>query len=199
MEDAIKPDTESIVISTMHKAKGKEYDHVIMLVEDYDYTSDESRRLLYVASTRAKKTLHIHTNGSFYDKIESNNITWSTYTRELSEPKEYEVILGHKHIQLKSLKYPEPLSILRTIKTGDKLEKDVKYFGVNEALGLGIKPKGNLLLFSKNFIAEHYEPMFKKGYEMKDATAEYIIYWYSKNDAKEYKIVLPKLKFVKSR
>ncbi|WP_456866780.1 RecQ family ATP-dependent DNA helicase [Galbibacter sp. BG1] len=199
MEDAIKPDSESIIISTMHKAKGKEYDHVIMLVEDYVYASDESRRLLYVASTRAKKTLHIHTNVSFYDKIQSDYITWSTYTKELSEPMEYEIILRHKHIQLNSLKYPEPLSILKTIKTGDQLEKDVKVFGSNEAPGLGIKSKGNLLLFSKSFIAEHYKPMLKKGYEINDAKAEYIVYWYNKNDAKEYKIVLPKLTFVKQK
>lgn len=197
MEDAINPDSESIVVSTMHKAKGKEYDHVMMLVVDYDCTTDESRRLLYVASTRAKKTLQIHTNIDFYDKIESKNITRKSYTGELSEPLGYEMILGHKDVSLNSFKYRVPLSILRTIKTGDTLKKDIKIFGESEAPGLAKENQGNLLLFSKKFVTEQYNPMIKKGYDITSASAEYIVYWYNKDDEKEYKIVLPRLKFEK--
>ena len=199
MEDAIKPNSEVIIVSTMHKAKGKEYDHVLMLVEDYDYTTNESRRLLYVASTRAKKTLHIHTNVGFYDKIESKGIFRIAYEGKLTEPMEYEMILSHKDVSLNSFNYPVPLSILKTIKTGDKLEKDVKVFGDNEAPGLRVNSKGNLLLFSKKFVTEQYEPMLRKGYEIKSASAEYIVYWYNRNDDKEYKIVLPRLKFEKMK
>lgn len=39
--------------------------------------------------------------------------------------------------------------------------------------------------------------MQKKGYDIKEANAEYILYWYDKNDDKEYQIVLPKLKMDK--
>lgn len=46
MEDAIKPDSESIVVSTMHKSKGKEYDHVLMLLENYDYSTDEFEKIV---------------------------------------------------------------------------------------------------------------------------------------------------------
>jgi len=197
MEDAINPDSESIVVSTMHKAKGKEYDHVLMLLADYDSTTDESRRLLYVASTRAKKTLHIHTNIHFYDKIESKNITRNSYTSELNEPQGYEMILGHKDVSLNSFKYQVPLSILRTIQTGDPLVKDIKIFGDNEAPGLAKEYQGNLLLFSKKFVTEQYNPMIKKGYDITSATAEYIVYWYNKDEEKEYKIVLPRLRFEK--
>ncbi|SEQ97250.1 ATP-dependent DNA helicase RecQ [Hyunsoonleella jejuensis] len=197
MEDAIKPNSEIIVVSTMHKAKGKEYDHVLMLVENYDYTANESRRLLYVASTRAKKTLHIHTNVGFYDKIDSKNISRSVYEGELTEPLEYEMILSHKDVSLNSFNFPQPLSILTTIRTGDKLEKDIKVFADNEAPGLRVNSKGNLLLFSKKFVTEQYEPMLRKGYEIKSASAEYIIYWYNRNENKEYKIVLPRLLFEK--
>ena len=199
MEDAIHPDAESIVVSTMHKAKGKEYDHVLMLVVDYDYSNDDSRRLLYVASTRAKKTLHIHTNINFYDKIESKNITRNVFTGELSEPLSYEMVLGHKDVSLSSFNYPSPLSILKTIQTGDQLEKDIKFFGDSEAPGLARKSQGNLLLFSKKFVAEHYNPMIKKGYDITSGTAEYIVNWFNKNDEKEYKIVLPRLKFEKMK
>lgn len=197
MEDAIKPDSESIVVSTMHKSKGKEYDHVLMLLENYDYSTDESRRLLYVASTRAKKTLHIHTNSSFYDQFESKKIMKSIYSGELSEPMEYEIILSHKDINLSNFKYHKSQSILKTIKTGDNLEKSNRYSNGNEVLGLGVKSNECLFLFSRRFISEHFEPMQKKGYDIKEANAEYILYWYDKNDDKEYQIVLPKLKMDK--
>ncbi|WP_299546928.1 RecQ family ATP-dependent DNA helicase [Seonamhaeicola sp.] len=197
MEDVIKPDSEVVVVSTMHKAKGKEFDHVYMLVEDYDYSSDESRRLLYVASSRAKKTLHIHSNVNFYDQINTEYIHRSLFHRELKEPLVYEMILSHKDINLSSLKYPGSKSILRTIRTGDMLEKDIMKFADNEAPGLCKNNQGNLLLFSRKFVEEQYNPMLNKGYAIEEAKVQYIVYWYNKDEDREYKIVLPRLRFRK--
>ena len=73
---------------------------------------------------------------------------------------------------------------MRTIKTGDALEKDVMVFGDNEAPGLRKKSQGNLLLFSRKFVTEQYKPMLTKGYEMKCASVEYIVYWYNKKERK---------------
>ena len=198
MEDAIKADSEVVVVSTMHKAKGKEYDHVYMLVEDYDYSSNESRRLLYVASSRAKKTLHIHTNVNFYDQINLDYINRSIYEGELKEPLVYEMILSHKDVNLSSQRYPGPKSILKAIKTGDTLKKDTIKFPNNEAPGLAKGNQGNLLLFSRKFVAEQYQPMLNKGFDITEARVEYIVYWYNKDEDKEYKIVLPRLTFKKN-
>ena len=197
MEDAVKANSEIVIVSTMHKAKGKEYDHVYMLVEDYDYTSSESRRLLYVASSRAKKSLHIHTNVNFYDGIDSNKINRKIFEGELHQPFKYEMILSHRDVSLSSQRYPGPLYILKSIKTGDILEKDMMTFGDNKAPGLQKKGQGNLLLFSRKFVKEQYAPMINRGYEMVGSSVEYIVYWYDKEKAKEYKIVLPRLRFEK--
>lgn len=56
-----------VIVSTMHKAKGKEFDSVFMGVEDNfcDKTSLEyDTRLLYVALSRAKINLQIHTQNA---------------------------------------------------------------------------------------------------------------------------------------
>ena len=53
IEDAIHPDNESVIVSTMHKAKGKEFDDVWIHLENYDFNGDESKRLFYVALSRA--------------------------------------------------------------------------------------------------------------------------------------------------
>ena len=53
---------ETILVSTIHKAKGKEFDNVFLMLEDFDPATDEAKRLLYVAMTRAKRKLTIHLN-----------------------------------------------------------------------------------------------------------------------------------------
>ncbi|MDD3344742.1 MAG: 3'-5' exonuclease, partial [Sulfurospirillaceae bacterium] len=51
-----------VIVSTMHKAKGKEFDSVYLPIKKGFIQNDYDRRLLYVAITRAKHNLHIHTN-----------------------------------------------------------------------------------------------------------------------------------------
>ncbi len=50
---------EGVHLGTMHSAKGLEFDHVVVFDEGTMGGSDEDRRLLYVAITRAKKSLQI--------------------------------------------------------------------------------------------------------------------------------------------
>ena len=61
-EDGDDEDNDAIVLSTTHKAKGLERDTVWLLRETYlRYPSVEEENLLYVAITRARKTLRIVT------------------------------------------------------------------------------------------------------------------------------------------
>ncbi|MEP5636357.1 MAG: ATP-binding domain-containing protein, partial [Maribacter dokdonensis] len=197
MEDAIKPNSDKVIVATMHKSKGKEFDHVIIMLNDFDYSSSESRRLLYVASSRAKKTLHIHTNVQFYDNIKVDYLHTLKYKGELEPPSEYDMILSHKDVSLSSQKYPDALRVLKNIKTGELLQQDEMDFGGKKAPGLKKSNNGNLLLFSKKFVEDKYNPMLGNGYRLSKARVEYIVFWYNKEDDKQYKIVLPRLTFKK--
>lgn len=197
MEDAIMPDSDKIIVSTMHKAKGKEFDHVFIVLKDYNYSSDESKRLLYVASSRAKKTLHIHSKVQFYDAIKADYISTLQFSGKLESPKQYDMILSHKDVSLSSQNYPNALRILKNIKTGELLQEDEMDFGSSKVPGLKKSYKGNLLLFSKKFIENKYNPILQDGYKLATARAEYVVFWYSKEDDKQYKIVLPRLTFQK--
>jgi ATP-dependent DNA helicase RecQ len=86
---------------------------------------------------------------------------------------------------------------LKNIKTGDKLQYDVMKFEDSSASGLKKNDQGNLLLFSRNFVNEKFNPMLEKGYKVTEARVEYIVFWYDKDEAKEFKIVLPRLRFSK--
>ncbi len=195
MEDAIHGDKDSVIVATMHKAKGKEFDHVWVLAEDYDTRTDESKRLLYVACTRAKASLHIHTNISFFDSLVGDGLQKLEYQLETQPPSYYEMILGHKEVNLSSQKYPRALNIIKHLKTGDSLQRDVMMFGSNEAPGLARTGGGNMLLFSRDFVKRKFIPFRANGYELVAAKVEYLVYWYSRDEDKEYLVVLPRIRF----
>jgi ATP-dependent DNA helicase RecQ len=198
MEDAINADTNSIIIATIHKSKGKEFDHVYLLLENYQYADNESKRVLYVGCTRAKKSLQIHCNSNFFDDFKTDKLQRFAFKGRTTQPKYFEIILNHKEINLGSQKYGKAIYVINTLKTGDQLAKDTVAFSSNTALGLARPGVGNILLFSRTFLETTYATFLKDGYQLTHANVEYLLFWYDSNDDKEYKIVLPKLQFNKN-
>ncbi len=195
MEDAIHIDSSSIVVSTMHKAKGKEFNHVWLLLEDYNFSEPDAKRLVYVACSRAKDSLNILTNSSFFEGIKVEDLKEFSCSEETFPPSYYELILRHKDVNLGSQKFPRASNIIKGLRTGEGLAPDVMRFGDDEAYGLAKNGSGNMLLFSKDFVNKKLEPFKSKGYDLVSGRVEYLVYWYDKNDEKEYKIVLPRLRF----
>jgi ATP-dependent DNA helicase RecQ len=198
MEDAINADTSAIFISTIHKSKGKEFDHIYLLLEDYQYNNAESKRVLYVGCTRAKKSLQIHCNSSFFDNFKLNSLKKIEFYGKTVKPKNFEVVLNHKEIYLASQKYNSTINRIDRLKTGDRLIKDTMKYANNSALGLAQQNRGNILLFSRAFLENKYNVFLADGYQLTSGEVEYIVYWYDRKDEKEFKIVLPKLQFTKS-
>ncbi|MDL2267020.1 ATP-dependent helicase, partial [Desulfovibrio sp. OttesenSCG-928-G15] len=92
---------DAVVLSTIHSAKGLEWDAVIILdlVEDrfpsrHSMTRpddfEEERRLMYVACTRARKVLELYVPASMYDRSHGGSVPArpSPFVRELP-PKLY--------------------------------------------------------------------------------------------------------------
>lgn len=197
MEDAINADVNAIIIATMHKAKGKEFDHVYLLLEDYEFNKTESKRVLYVGCSRAKLSLQIHCNSAFFDEFDNNGLSVIKFEGTTEQPKHFELILGHKDINLGSQKYSKTINEISTLKSGDQLKNDSIQFTDNLAIGLAKQNGGNVLLFSREFINKKYNIFIKNGYQLSNGSVEYIVYWYDAKEDKEYRIVLPKLKFEK--
>lgn len=198
MEDAINADANTIIIATIHKSKGKEFDHVYLLLENYKYSDAESKRVLYVGCTRAKKSLKIHCNSSLFDEFKTDNLQRYTFKGVTKQPNYFEIILNHKEINLGSQKYRTAINGINVLKTGDHLIKNKVEFANGSVLGLARADVGNILLFSRAFLETKYAAFLKDGYQLTDANVEYVLFWYDRNDDREYKIVLPKLKFNKS-
>ncbi|MEM9548686.1 MAG: RecQ family ATP-dependent DNA helicase [Bacteroidota bacterium] len=193
MENIIEADKDVVFVSTMHKSKGKEFDHVYLLMDDFQFNKDESKRLFYVACSRAKKNLQLHTNDPRFKRIKSAFVKHTFYNETLTAPKHFELLLGHKDINLGSLKYSQ--KITRTLKTGEHLILGGKQFDSSFAPGLDLKHSGNVLLFSRLFLEKKLDKFRTDGYKLTDSVIEYLVYWYDKESEQEYKIVLPKLHF----
>ncbi|MCQ2343963.1 MAG: RecQ family ATP-dependent DNA helicase [Paludibacteraceae bacterium] len=72
IEDFTDYGSSDVVVSTIHKAKGREFDDVYMLVDDRFKNGDLQNRRYYVGMTRAKNRLFIHTSGSSFDGIKAD-------------------------------------------------------------------------------------------------------------------------------
>jgi ATP-dependent DNA helicase RecQ len=183
-EDFYSKNGEIIFISTIHKAKGKEFDNVFLMLENINFTSDETKRLLYVAITRAKRNLTIHLNSNFLDKLTTVNLERVENKENHSPPNELAMHLSLKNIWLDySINKQYPISKL---KSGDIL------------MPVGDECQdcnGNSVLkFSKKFIKE-IEDMKIKNYGLKSAKVNFIVYWKKEGTEKEVKIILPELYF----
>ena len=183
--------TESdIVVSTIHKAKGHEFDHVLMLITHPEHPTDEILRRYYVGMTRAKQTLTIHTNGNLFDTLHTAQHLYDAQAYD--EPNEIVLQLSHKDVNLGfskpykdtilSLRSGMPLTYHDHCLCLPSTSRDIAQLSIkmNEKIG-----KWEL-----------------KGYKVTTAKIRFIVAWKSKEapkDEKESAIVLADLVMKYSR
>jgi len=185
LEDFFNETGETIFVSTIHKAKGKEFDNVFLMLEKnayFDSSTDGRKRELYVAMTRAKQNLCIHLNEGYLDNIVAENLERVENRETHLPPSQLAVHLTHKDVQLW---YFESIQQrISSILSGDVLA--ISDGGCKDS-------KGNLILkFSKKF-CEFITYQEQKGYELKEAKVNFIVYWKKEDEDKEIKIILPEL------
>lgn len=87
-----------VVVSTIHKAKGREFDDVYMLVSDSYDMCDNLMRRFYVGMTRAKCRLFVHTNSDSFDSLSADR--YVVDQRQYSMPEEIVIQLSYKDVHL---------------------------------------------------------------------------------------------------
>ncbi|WP_025079428.1 3'-5' exonuclease, partial [Porphyromonas macacae] len=186
LEDFFNENGETIFVSTIHKAKGKEFDNVFLLLENFDITTNEAKRQLYVAMTRAKQNLTIHLNSNFLDHISAENMERIEDTGIYLPPNEIAIHLTHKDVWLDY--FQDKQYLISQLTSGDILIVDEK--GCSNSEGQSV------LKYSKQF-ARQIENMKEKNYVLKSAKVNFIIYWLKEDTDQEIKIILPELYFEK--
>lgn len=186
LEDFYGENGETIIVSTIHKAKGKEFDNVFMLLEDFNPSTDDAKRLLYVAMTRAKRNLNIHLNSDFLLALSAENMKRIPDREIHSPPVEMAMHPGFRDVWLDY--FISRQHLVNKLTSGDTL-----IVNGEECLN----PEGqSVLKFSQQFVKQLTE-LKDKGYELKSAKVNFIVHWMKEETGQEVKIILPELFFLK--
>lgn len=197
LEDFYGENSETIFVSTIHKAKGREFDNVFLMLEGRvgeqlvrptaPMDNGEALRQLYVAFTRAKRNLSIHYNSDYLNFITAENLKLIDDLGIYMPPVQLAMQLTYKDVWLDfSLSCQGPVSQL---KSGDMLTVEGEYC---------LNSRGQRVLrFSKQF-AGQIDAMKLKNYTPKTAKIRFIVYWQKEDSEFEIRVLLPEIYFERS-
>ncbi len=173
IEDFCDISGSEVVVSTIHKAKGREFDDVYMLLSDNYAKNAELMRRYYVGITRAKNRLFIHTNGHCFDRLTADRHVHDD--QDYSLPEEIVLQLTFRDVYLEFFKGIKREVL--TLQSGDPLQyRDFTLYTEKTALPV-VKFSTRMQKTLTDWLA--------KGYRVKSATVSFIVAWKSKDAPKE--------------
>lgn len=188
-EDFCDTSDADVVVSTIHKSKGCEFDDVYMLVSQPQHVTDSEMRSYYVGMTRARKRLFIYTNSTLFDRLPADihQVDQTPYVF----PDEVMLQLSHKDVNLGFFKSRK--KEILSLRSGEKLcfANNLLYVPNNQ------QPVAQL---SQKMQAELAQ-WASKGYLVSSATIRFIVAWKPKDapkDEKEYAVLLLDLELKKT-
>ncbi len=186
IDDFIKTEKSTVMVSTIHKAKGREFDQVYMYLNCPSISTDEEKRKLYVGFTRAKRYLNIHYNTTALDNLQSVATEFRIDNTQYDSLEQIVVPLTHKDVNLAFFK--DKKAQITRLRSGMSLDISADYL---------LKDNHKVLKFSKAF-SENLIEYQKMGYAPSKAKIRFVVWWYCKDDDMEYAIFLPALYLRKS-
>ena len=172
-EDFCDLQNADVVVSTIHKSKGMEFDDVYMLISEPRQLTDEVLRRYYVGITRAKKRLFIHTNCSLFDRfgVSQKRIDHTIYDM----PDEIVLQLSLKDVNLGSFK--DIKNDVLALRAGQKLRYDNGFL-------LDRQTNKRVCQLSKKIMSE-LSGWKEKYYSISDVSIRFIVAWRPKDAPKE--------------
>ncbi len=184
-EDFYDDERETVYISTIHKAKGREFDSVYMLLNRCQATTDEEKRKLYVGMTRAKSSLYIHCNTDLFAVYNLPGVEHVDNRDTHDTPKEISIQLTHKDVVLDFFKGKREM--IFKLHSGALLTAADGYFTA-EIDGRSVR----VAKFSKAF-REKLDGLATKGFRPKTASVSFVVAWKGEDDDEETAVLLPKI------
>lgn len=170
IEDFISTEENTVFVSTIHKAKGREFDvvHLLLDEERYKKKDDEMLRVIYVGITRAKHALYIYNNTSFLNIQPSIN-------HSLSMRDVYLDYFRNKKEKILNLQ------------SGDKLTYNDGYLSLD----------GDSIVALSQSMRKRIKKLEEKGFFVSDAEVSYILAWRPRYEEEEIAVCLANLIFNK--
>lgn len=186
LEDFYRQNSDEILVSTIHKAKGKEFDQVFMLLQTSGFPDDADRRVVYVGMTRAKALLSVHCGGKYFDGITVPNLDSKFDLATYPDPNILVMHLFHKDVWL-SYFHSRQRNISR-LRAGDILNWNGQQ--CLDAAGHGV------LRFSQSFM-KTIEDFREKGLLIQKVSVNWVLYWHDSERDRDALILLPEVEFAK--
>lgn len=184
-EDFYNDDKEDILVSTYHKAKGREFDSVYMLMNNVPVNTDENRRKIYVGLTRAKNELYIHYNNNFFKDYALSNVEQFEDTQDYPEPEEIILQLTHKDVFLNYFK--NKTNLIYRLHSGTELQLNGEYMSVE------LQNRSFRVLKCSKACVKRIEELKEKGYQLYKAAIRFVVAWKGEDEDTECAVILPDL------
>ncbi len=171
IEDFIASEENTVFVSTIHKAKGREFDNVHLLLGDIKNIDNDMLRTIYVGITRSKHNLFIYHDISFLSIQPSIALSlsmrdvWLDYFRDRKEQ-------------------------ILCLRSGDKLTYRNGYL---------VSQKGEYIANLSAAMKDKLKEFAEKGYAVTDAEVSYILAWRPREDPQEVAVCLANLILEKSQ
>ena len=160
IEDFIANDDKSVFVSTIHKAKGREFDNVYLMSAIPNGRNVDDMRAYYVGLTRAKRNLYLVTNPP--TEYSSISIALNMHDVILN------VFKGRKDIVLR-------------LRSGDNLQSTDGYLLNEQSI--------NIIALSASG-KDKLKAWTDKGYEVTSAKVSYTLAWKPQDSDVEYAVCL---------
>jgi ATP-dependent DNA helicase RecQ len=183
LEDFTAESEGTVLVSTIHQTKGREFDSVFLAFSRFFTLNDEARREIYVALTRAKRNLYVLYNGDYFDGINLKDMIRSSDNVSHPPPAQINLQLSHRDVALGFFEFHrkeiDSLTSGGAVSVGDT----GCFIGERQVLKFSGKFRGEL------------ESLKGKGYSPSKATVRHVLFWRDKDGGKEIKMFLPEVEF----
>lgn len=201
-EDFYKCGKEEICVSTIHKAKGKEFDTVYMIVGGFNQLQEQQCRNIYVGITRAKNDLYIFQNMQYFEGIYEalgSEVQWYKDTTSYPKPQEIVIPFSHRDVWLAFVNVKKFPALMQEVQSGTKLKvKEETLNGIPRLIfQANVRGEWKDVACSSKKCYEMICERRKKGYIPSEAKVQFVVTWRDNEKGEEYYVVLPILRMKK--
>ncbi len=185
LEDFYGVQRDVVAVSTIHKAKGREFDHVFLYLNGFQALDDDKKRTLYVALTRAKNRLSMISNRHVLDEeggLEGIHVVDEYEPKGVVYRYPLTIYLGHRDVYLGHFRFCQPA--IRALMAGQALAVDS--VGCLDDFGQYV------VKFSRQF-GQRLQAYLQRGYRLQQAWVNFVVLWQGEEDEQEIRIVLPEI------
>ena len=169
-EDFIASEDNTVFVSTIHKAKGREFDTVHLMVGNIRMFDEDMLRAVYVGITRAKHNLFFYKDTAFLDSQSSIVIPLSMHDVRL------DYFRNHKEQTLR-------------LRSGDKL---------NYSSNCLSSIQGTRITYLSKSMRKRMEELQAKGFEVTDAEVSFVLAWRPPEEQEEIAVCLANITLTKN-